>query len=85
MPGGVEINRQWVVVLKDGKVIVDWGEGCYQDLVSEDFYTEVDQTGCHTIRDDELVWLKRIGHILDFDHRAIYVSGLPERPQDPMD
>ena len=85
MPAGVAINRQWVVVLKDGTVVIDWGDTCFQDLVSGEFHRTVDQAGSHTILEDELVWLKRTGHILAFDAQSIYVGGLPERPQDPLE
>jgi hypothetical protein len=35
--------------------------------------------------DEELNWLKRTGHIADFDADNIYISGLPQRPVETLD
>jgi hypothetical protein len=85
MPPGSAVNRQWVIVLKDGSIVIDWGDEWYQDLISGEFHRSVDQAGSHTILDDELVWLKRSRNIFDFDSQCIYVGSLPERPQEPLD
>ena len=37
MSTGTPINRQWVIVLKDGNIVIDWGDGLYQDVRSGDF------------------------------------------------
>jgi hypothetical protein len=81
MAGGSVFNRRFVVVLADGSVIYELGENCYQDLISGEFYDSVNQSGSHTILDEELAWLKRTAQIMDYDDMNVFVAGLPERPQ----
>jgi len=85
MPEGVAVYRHWVFILKDGLIVIDWGENCFQELVSGEFHREVDLFGSHTIQEDELVWLKRTRQILDYDAKSIYVAGLPENPRKLLD
>lgn len=85
MPEGFTLNRGWVLVLKDGRVVVDWGENVFQDLSSGQFIESVDLIGSHPIRDEELAWLKRTGQVLDYDGAQVYLGGLPERPRKPLD
>lgn len=85
MPEGFALNRGWVLVLKDGRVIVDWGENVFQDLASGQFLESVDLIGSHAIQDEELAWLKRTGQVLDFDAGQVFLSGLPERKRKPLD
>jgi hypothetical protein len=85
MPEGFTLNRGWVLVLKDGRVVVDWGENVFQDLSSGQFIESVDLIGSHAIRDEELAWLKRTGQVLDYDGAQVYLGGLPERRRKPLD
>ncbi len=85
MPGGTVCNRRWVIVLADGSIMYEIGEHCFQDLFSGEFVDSVNQSGSHTILDDELYWLKRTGQIIDFDDINVYVAGLPERPLKSID
>jgi len=52
MPAGFAISRQLIFVLKDGAVIVDWGNGWGADLERGEFipYKEVDYS--HAIQDE---------------------------------
>jgi hypothetical protein len=85
MPEGFTLNRGWVLVLKDGRVVVDWGENVFQDLSSGQFIESVDLIGSHAIQDEELAWLKRTGQVLDYDGAQVYLGGLPERRRKPLD
>ncbi|MFZ6018822.1 MAG: hypothetical protein ACOYXO_04360 [Chloroflexota bacterium] len=85
MPEGFALNRGWVLVLKDGRVVVDWGENVIQDLASGQFIEVVDLIGSHAIRDEELVWLKRTGQVLDYDAGQVFLSSLPERKRKLLD
>ncbi len=85
MPEGFTLNRGWLLALKDGRVVVDWGEGIFQDITSGQFIESVDLIGSHTVRVEELVWLKRTGQVLDFDEAQVFVSSLPERQRRPLD
>jgi hypothetical protein len=81
MPSGVPIDRQWIYVLEDGRSIIDWGDDLVQDLLSGDFYSNVDSDYSHPIRDDELEMLKRAGRVERFNARHVYIFSLPERPR----
>ena len=85
MSGRTICNRPWVIVLADGSIVYEIEEHCFQDLLSGEFYNSVNQTGSHTILDDELAWLKRTAQIIDYDDHNVFVAGLPERPQRSID
>ncbi len=80
MPAGVAINRHWVMVMKDGAVLMDWGNGLFQDLLTGEFLENVEQAGSHTIQEDELEWLKRTARIQEYDADMVYLVNLPDRP-----
>ncbi len=79
MPGGVAINRVWMLVLHNGCVIIDWGDGVFQDLLSGAFIESIDLCGSHPVSDNELAWLKRSSQIEDYDDQQVYLNALPER------
>lgn len=81
MPDGMPINRQWIVVLPDGTVAVDWGEGVAQDLLSGDFVPFDPSNLYHTVQNDELETLKRAGRVSSFDEWVVFVYALPELPR----
>jgi hypothetical protein len=81
MTKGTPVNRQWIVVLKDGSVVIDWGDGLFQDVRSGDFLHGAERDISHHIIDDELAWLVRIGRVQSFDTRTVHFFNLPERPQ----
>lgn len=85
MPGGMPVNRNFVLVLNNGDIIIDWGNGNYQDIDSGNFFITQDKIICHRIMDDELTYLKSSRRILDFDERCVYFGQLPELPWKPME
>lgn len=85
MPGGVPIDRQWIFVLRDGRPVLDWGDGLVQDLLNGEFVNFSKETISHPIQDDDLEMLKRAGRIERFNDRQVYVYSLPERPQPTLE
>jgi len=85
MPSAVPVSRQWVIVLNNGNVVIDWGDSVFQDLISGEFLTAVDQTGCHSILDEECDWLEKSSCIQKYDGAQIYVYGLPEQHKSFID
>lgn len=81
MPEGLAINRRWVLVLNNGAIVIDWGEGVFQDLLSGEFMRGLSLIGCHVIQDEQLQWLKRTGNIAGFDESNVYINNLPEIPK----
>jgi hypothetical protein len=85
VPAGIPVNRQWVLVLKDGRIVVDWGDSMYQDVRSGDFIECSDDDISHHIKDDELDWLKRLGRVDKYDTAQVFLFRLPERPRRTLD
>lgn len=85
MPSGTPVNRHWVIVLKDGAVAIDWGDGIFQDVRSGEFLQCSERDVSHHIMDKELDWLKHIGRVDCYDSKEVYFYSLPERPQSTLD
>ena len=85
MPTGTPFPRQFVLMLDDGRVVLDWGNGLYQDVYSGDFTEDLGSLISHTIHEDELELLKRAGRVDHFDHMQVYFLGLRERPFKTID
>jgi hypothetical protein len=83
MPGGMAINRQWVFVLKDGTIIMDWGDGRAVDLARGEFIEFKEATYSHPVQDNELEVLRRMGRVASFDSLVIFVTSMPELPHEP--
>ena len=81
MREGTPVDRQWVLVLKDGLVIVDWGSGLGQDLATGEFLHFEERQVSHVAYDEELALLVRQGRILAFDRRLVYLGSLPDLPR----
>lgn len=79
--GGTPINRQWVIVLNDGSIVIDWGDEVYQDIRSGEFLKIREEEYSHHIQNQELDWLMKIGRVASYDALIVNVHSLPERPQ----
>ncbi len=80
MPFGTPLDRQWVLVTRSGAVVVDWGEGMYQDLREGTFLELMDGDISHPASDDDLLALKFSGIIDGFTEKQVFFLSLPERP-----
>jgi hypothetical protein len=85
VPSGVPLDRQWIFVLKDGRIVFDWGDRLIQDLVSGEFVEDIRGHISHPIRDDELEILRHAGRIERYDSSRVYVYSLPEPPRRTID
>lgn len=85
MIAAVPISRQWVIVLHNGDIVIDWGDGVFQDVISGMILFKVDQSGSHTIQNDECAWLESRGVIQGFDAAQVYVTHLPLRHQESLE
>lgn len=81
MPGGTPVDRQWILVLKDGAIVIDWGDGVFQDIRSGDFLDVLEADISHHILNEELDWLVKIGRVGAFNNHIVQLHSLPERPQ----
>ncbi len=79
------INRNWLMMLDSGIVVIDWGDGLYQDIITGKFMRCNSEEISHVAMESELIYLKKVGRIDDFDSKHVYVHGLPERPTSTID
>ena len=79
LPKGTPIGRPWIVILCDGTIAIDWGDGLYQEAISGDFFSLEGDQVIHRAQDYDLDWLVRVGSIGNFDAQNAYFLDLPER------
>ncbi len=85
MPSGIPFSRQYVLVFGDGRIVLDWGDGLYQELETGVFFRGVEVEPNHTIMDEELDWLKRVGRVESYNRTQVFFLNLPERPVKTID
>lgn len=78
MTTGTPIGRHCILVLRDGNIVIDWGSGTYQDLVTGEPCPITESSISHTILEAELAWLKQTGLVSAYDEQQAYIIGLPE-------
>jgi hypothetical protein len=76
MTSGTPVNRDWVYVLQDGTIVIEWEVGNLQDIQTGDFLHQ--GAFGHPVQDSELDRLRQNGRIEKFDARIIYLRALPE-------
>ncbi len=80
MSGGIAIGRQWVFVLSDGSIVMDWGNQLAVDLARGEFVEYHEGLVTHPVRDDELETLRKMGRVASYDRQLVYVTTMPELP-----
>jgi hypothetical protein len=76
MPTGTPVNRDWVYVLQDGTIVIEWEEGTLQDIQTGDFLHQ--GAFGHPVQDNELERLRLTGRVESFDTRTVYLRALPD-------
>jgi hypothetical protein len=84
MQKGNPINRQWIVVLRNGSIIIDWGDGRAQDIHTGEFL-RFDGEYSHGITDQELEVLINAGRVFEYDRKDVYIAALPDPPRDTIE
>lgn len=85
MPSGIPFNRQFVLVFEDGRIVLDWGDGLFQELETGNFFRGAETQISHALKDEELEWLKRIGRVESYNRTQVFFLNLPERPVKTID
>ena len=85
MTSGTPFSREFVLVLEDGRIVLDWGDGLYQDVRSGEFFLKSEGIVCRMIENAELELLKRAGQVQHFDRQDVYFINLAERPSKTID
>ena len=78
---GASISRNWFVVMRNGILAVDWGDGLFLDLRIGAFFHADDKDVSHRALDADLEWSKQTGHVNDFDAENVYLINLPDLPR----
>jgi len=82
---GTPIGRHCILILNDGRSVIDWGNGLYQDLVTGEFSPCTEAELSYTALDEDLEALKRAGVVSQYDAGQVFVVGLREPPLSPID
>jgi len=85
MPNGTPFKREFVLVLEDGRVVLDWGDGLFQDLDTGDFLEGLKVLASHKIENPQLELLIRAGRVERFNRHEVIFLNLPERPSKMID
>ena len=85
MKDGTPVSRAILVLLNDGTIAVDWGDGQFYDILVGKFRTCAEKDVSHRLNDDELDQLKLSGTILRYDDSHAYILHMPERPLRTID
>ena len=85
MVGGTPVARGLVFMLNTGEIVVDWGDGRVQDILTGEFmkYEERDYGGA--VLDSDLEILKNNGRVAGYDAKVVYLRPLPEPPRPTID
>lgn len=85
MPSGTPISRHCIVTLRDGSVVIDWGNAIFQDILTGNFMPGKEPEVSHPVVDTELDVLKRAGRVEQYDKMQVYLFALPELPHNVLD
>jgi hypothetical protein len=80
MPGGIPVDRHWVLVLTNGTILIDWGNHLFQDVDTGEFMELATDPVAQPIQEEMLKILKQRSIIHSWDDRMAYFNFLPERP-----
>lgn len=85
MSDGMPVTRSFVVILKNGIPVIDWGENNYQDILSGDFIHCSEHDVDHAIQDAELDQLVLIKRVYSYTAATVFTYLLPELPRRTID
>ena len=85
MPGGIPVRRNLVFVLRTGEIVLDWGDGRVQDVITGDFLDFKESNYGRAISDSDLEVLKNNMRVDAFNNHTIYLLPLPEPPRSTID
>lgn len=80
MSHGLCIDRQWVMVLPGGEIVVDWGDDRFQDVREGGFLETHEVSGAIVAPDAQLESLRQAGIVSAYDKRLVYFTYLPQQP-----
>ena len=84
MPSGPVVHRELVFLLRDGRPVIDWGGGVFQDIWSGDFIQCQENEISHIIPDESLEMLMDAKRVEHYDNVMVYLYALPELPRNTL-
>ncbi len=81
MKTGIPVSRHCVLTLKSNEIVVDWGNGNCQEVLTGRISPLVEEEISHTTLDEELNHLKKVGLVEKFDVHNAYIVQMPEPPK----
>jgi len=81
MKTGIPVSRHCVLTLKTNEIVVDWGNGVCQEILTGKISSWMEQDVSHTTLDEELEHLKKVGLVEKFDTHNAYILQMPEPPK----
>lgn len=85
MTTGLPIPRGWILMTKNGEVVLDWGDGRVQDVLTGEFLQPRDPDFGRPATDGDLEVLRKSGRVESFDARTVYLRPLPEPPRPSLE
>ena len=85
MAVGTEVNRQWVLTLHSGVVVIDWGDEIYQEVHNGAFIHVDEREVSHHTSDEELETLRKAGRVNRYTATVVFFINLAERPMQTIE
>ena len=82
---GTPVLKEFMYILKDGAMVVDWGDGQVQDVMTGDFMLFRESDIGQKMTDRDLDLLKKRGRVASYDARTVYLMPLPEGNRKMLD
>ena len=77
---GVPIPRSFVVMMHNGIAAIDYSAGVFLDIRKGEYFEAAESDVSHRAQESDLDWLKRLGHVDEYDALNVYFNNLPEYP-----
>lgn len=68
-------------MLRSGAAAIDYSGGVFLDIIQGEFFQAEENMVSHRAQEGELDWLKRLGHVDEYDSLNVYFNNLPEYPR----
>ncbi len=85
MTRGMPVARSLVFVLKRGDIVVDWGDGRVQDILTGEFIRYHESDFDRAVTDGDLNSLRNSGRLEGYDARTVFLRPLPEPPRETLE
>ncbi len=85
MNRGLAVPRSTIFRLQSGEVVIDWGDGRIQDILTGEFRTYNEHDFAGPVQDSDLESLRNNARVDAWDVRTVYLRPLPEPPRRTID